>query len=417
MPIMRYDVIVAGAGPAGSTAAREAAARGLTVLMLDKAAFPRDKPCGGGVNVRTARLLPFSLEPVTERVITSVSVSLRRAGLFTRTSHDPVTYLTQRSRLDAFLAERAVEAGAILRDGTAIREVERHDRHVVVRASHESFAGRALIAADGVNGRAARLAGIALPRWMGVALEGNITPSDTVLDTWQDRLALDLGSIRGGYGWLFPKGDHLNVGVGGWKNIGPSLRQQLADLTRFYGLDPEQFWGLRGYQLPVRRPNAPLADGNIALVGDAAGLLDPFSGEGIYYAVRSGQVAAGAVVRYVAGEILDLDPYRQEIERDLLGELRIAHQLKDILQVLPAAYVGLTRSTPIGWPLLSGLMRGDLDYAGVRRRLGPLWLAVSAVSGLVRLAPRIAHPASDDPAVPRHALSRQTGGDIRLEGK
>jgi flavin-dependent dehydrogenase len=109
---MTYDVIVVGAGPAGSTAARECAAAGLSTLLLDKAAFPRDKPCGGGVNLRTARLLPFDLTPVTERVAMGIVFSLRGAPAFMRTSTHPLTYLTERRRLDAFLVEQAIAARA-----------------------------------------------------------------------------------------------------------------------------------------------------------------------------------------------------------------------------------------------------------------------------------------------------------------
>src|SRR5579884_1979732 len=105
---MRYDVVVVGAGPAGSTAARECAQRGLSVLLLDRAEFPRDKPCGGGVNVRTARLLPFDIAPVTERTIFGLRVSVKGGGAFDRLSEEPLSYLTQRRRLDAFLMEKAI---------------------------------------------------------------------------------------------------------------------------------------------------------------------------------------------------------------------------------------------------------------------------------------------------------------------
>src|SRR5437588_195986 len=111
-----FDVIVVGGGPAGSTAAREAAAGGARVLLLDRAAFPREKPCGGGVNGRAANLLPFDLAPVVERTVTGVHFSLRLGGDFTRRYDRPLTYMTQRSRLDAFLVERAVSAGAVLHE-------------------------------------------------------------------------------------------------------------------------------------------------------------------------------------------------------------------------------------------------------------------------------------------------------------
>ena len=212
---MRYDVIVAGAGPGGSTAARECAARGLSVLLLDKAEFPRDKPCGGGVNVRSARLLPFDVAPVTERVIRGVRFSVRQRGAFTRMHGVPLTYLTQRSRLDAYLVERAVQAGARLREGAAVRRVERHPSHIVVRTEGETFQGRALVAADRANGQTAKLAGLDVRRWIVVGLEGNAYPSGSFPGEWEEVLGLDGEAVPGYYGWIFPKGDHLNIGGGG----------------------------------------------------------------------------------------------------------------------------------------------------------------------------------------------------------
>src|SRR4051812_44497190 len=120
---METEVVVVGAGPAGSTAAREIAQRGHQVLLLDRAKFPRDKPCGGGLTVRCAALLPFSIEPVVEQVITGAIIADLDGRRTTRDAGRVLTYLTQRRRLDALLVERAQEAGVEFRDGQPVREV------------------------------------------------------------------------------------------------------------------------------------------------------------------------------------------------------------------------------------------------------------------------------------------------------
>lgn len=238
---MQYDVIVAGAGPAGSTAARECASRGLSVLLLDKAGFPRDKPCGGGVNIRAARLLPFDLSPVAERTIFGMYVSVSQARSFTRYSAEPLTYLTQRRRLDTLLLEQAQRAGAVVRERAAVQQVDARSGRVVVRAGGETFRSRSLVAADGANGPTTKLAGFRLPRWKGIALEANVALDRLTEARWRDVFAIDAASVPGGYGWLFPKGDHVNIGVGGWNSTGPTLRGRLDRLTRFYGFDPAAF--------------------------------------------------------------------------------------------------------------------------------------------------------------------------------
>lgn len=196
---MRHDVIVVGGGPAGSTTARECAARDLSVLLLDKAQFPRDKPCGGGVTVRAARLLPFDLGPVTERTIRGIEWSLRQRGAFRRHGSAPLVYLTQRCHLDRFLLERALGAGATLRERAPIGTVERNTSGVVVRAGGEALSGRVLVAADGANDRTSALAGLGVPRWMAVALKANITPPGGIAPRWQDVFAMDLGLLPQGY--------------------------------------------------------------------------------------------------------------------------------------------------------------------------------------------------------------------------
>ncbi len=413
--IMQYDVIVVGAGPAGSTTARECASQGLSVLLLDKAEFPRDKPCGGGVNMRAARLLPFDLAPVIERTAYGIHFTLRGGGAYRRYAAEPLTYLTQRRRLDAFLVERAVEAGARLRERAAIQVVERRASHVTVRAGGESFLGRALVAADGANGRTVRLAGLEVPRRVLVGLEGNITPAGGVPPDWQQVFGLDLGSVVGGYGWLFPKGDHVNIGVGGWHYAGPQLRGLLDRVTRAYGFDPAHLWGVRGHHLPLRQPGAPLVDGNVLLVGDAAGLLDPFTGEGIYAAVWSGREAAAHLADYLRGDASDLAGYERAVRRALLPELRVSHQCSELFHLSPALQVALVRYLPPMWRLLQRLLRGDQTYTGMRARLGRLAPALDLAADFIRVTPWVQRYAGmREPLAPeRFFRGRRGAGPAR----
>ena len=154
MQRVEHEVVVVGAGPAGSTAARELAARGRDVLLLDRARFPRDKPCGGGVTIRCAQLLPFDIAPVVEHVVTGAEVRLGHLGKRLRRDYDGVlTYMTQRRRLDSFLVEHAQQAGTEFRDGVQVRRVLKlGDGTFEVDAGGERIVTRALVGADGANG-------------------------------------------------------------------------------------------------------------------------------------------------------------------------------------------------------------------------------------------------------------------------
>jgi geranylgeranyl reductase family protein len=386
----RFDVIVVGAGPAGSTAARECAARGLATLLLDKDAFPRDKPCGGGVNVRAAALLPFDLAPVVERAISAIRFTVRQGAGFTRTSAQPLTYMTQRRRLDAYLVERAVASGATLRDGTPVRGVDRRPSHVLVRTDRGAYEGRSLVVADGANGPTARLAGLSTRHRMGVGLEGNVTPASAVPPDWQQTMGLDLGDVPEGYGWLFPKGDHVNIGVAGFGPVGTLLRGRLVRLTASYGYDPKRLWGLRGFRLPMRAGGTTLASGNVLAVGDAAGLLDPITGEGIYAAIWSGRAAAYHLAAYLSGDAGDLRGYEQEVRANLFPQLDVAERWHDVSQLSQATFARLIERSPRAWNLVCRILRGEDTYAGFSRRHRGVAGFVTVLSRLRRLRPGFA---------------------------
>jgi geranylgeranyl reductase family protein len=380
---MKYDLIVVGAGPAGSTLAHEMARSGATVLLLDRARFPRDKPCGGGVTVRAARQLPFDLAPVTERTVWGARFSLRHRPAFERSYPMPLTYMTQRRRLDSFLVERACAEGVRFVDGMRVESIESQKDGFVVRGDSDTFQARAIAGADGANGIVAAALGLD-PCHAAVALEANLPCSDDLMQEWEKIAALDLGSIPGGYSWVFPKGDHLNVGVGGWRFVGPDLRRHLSALCRQYGFDAGRLHSLRGHRLPLRKPGAAIVRDGGLLVGDAAGLVDPLSGEGIHTAIRSAQLAADALRRYLAGEAPDVTSYQSAVDAEIMPELAFSHQLQDVFHYTPGPYVAILRHSGLFWRLLCSLIRGDLTYARFRARLGPLRLLLDAWAAVAR---------------------------------
>jgi len=371
--VSEYDCIVAGSGPAGSTSARLLARAGAKVLMLDRAAFPRDKPCGGGVTIQAGRATDVDLTPVVERTITKAEVSFKLGAPFRREWPEPLAYMTQRCRLDAYLAEQAVAAGVEFRDGAAVRSIENDASGMTVRTKGDVYRGRTVIGADGANGVTAKALGlVANQRRAAVALEGNVPIENGGGERWAETIALDLGGIPGGYSWLFPKGDHVNVGVGGWKYVGPTLRDRLSALCDHLGLDEAKVTNVRGHHLPLRDRDTPIAEGNVLLVGDAAGLVDPLSGEGIFAAFTSGRLAGEAVQRYLAGETDSLASYQESIDLELMSEIDVSYKLQAVFHRFPRLSVAVFRLSDRFWGRLAGLVRGETSYAETEARLGPL---------------------------------------------
>ena len=329
---------------------------------MDKARFPRDKPCGGGLTMRAVRLLPFSVDPVVEDRTTRVRFGLDFRSHFERTTDEPLVLMTQRSRLDAFLAEQAADAGADFRDGVKVTDLALTASGVEARINGRKIAANAALAADGVNGLTARAAGLDEERDYGVALEANVPYGVVSRDRYQGRLCLELANVPGGYGWVFPKGDHVNVGVGGWEREGPRLREHLARFCREYAIPEDRLESIRGYRLPLLRPRARLTRGRLALLGDAAGLVDPLSGDGIYEAFLSARLAADAVL---AG---DLNRYERELRRTLASQLAAAWDAKVALERFPRLTYAVVR-TPFLWNAVVSLIGGEVASPSAMRGL------------------------------------------------
>ncbi len=329
------------------------------MLLLDRARFPRDKPCGGGVTGRAARLLPFSIAPVVEDTVTSVRMRLGFGSWFERGEGNPLVLMTQRIRLDAYLAERAADAGAELRQGVKVTSLVADANGVEVVAGDRRFRGETVVGADGVNGICGRTLGLGGNQAVGVALEGNV-PYERLGDGYRGRAVLELGIVPGGYGWVFPKGDHANIGLGGWEREGPRLRERLGALCAAHGVTSDDLEGVRGYRLPLRSPRSRLARGRAAIVGDAAGLVDPVSGDGMFEAFLSGRLAADAVLDVLAGRAETLDAYGEQLTGRLGTHLWASWGVKAALDRFPRTTFRIARSR-IVWRTVEKLVRGEID--------------------------------------------------------
>jgi len=225
--------------------------------------------------------------------------------------------MTQRRRLDAFLLDAARERGVEVREGTTI-DVTDAPADIV-------------IGADGANGTTARAVGLGQGIVHGVAYEGNIPYGVISKERYGHRAVVELGEIPGGYGWVFAKGDHVNVGVGAWQSEGPRIREHLARVCAAHGLDSSQLEHLRGHRLPLRRPGTVLAGERALAVGDAAGLIDPVSGDGMYECFVSARHAAAAIL---AG---DLSLYAPALDAHLNRLHHASWKLKTALDRWPRA--------------------------------------------------------------------------------
>lgn len=287
----RWDAIVVGAGPAGCAAAYDLAAAGRSVLLLDRAEFPRHKACAGGLTSKTLRALRYSVASVTRATLSAIVVE-KGAGHSTRLeSRTLVCAMTVREELDEYCLRQTIARGAqFVRIGT-IEAIEQDERGVTVRTDGADFAGRFLVGADGVHSRVRQLLYGPEPAWFwrGFALEAQVRPERGC----SADLVFAFDAVRGGYGWIFPKHDHLNAG------LYTATAGEKLDRGRLLGwiegrFDKAAIEGMTGQYLGFGADRAPAAEGRVLLAGDAGGFADPLTGEGIYGAIASGQAAARA---------------------------------------------------------------------------------------------------------------------------
>jgi flavin-dependent dehydrogenase len=199
-------------------------------------------------------------------------------------------------------------------------------------------------------------------------------------------LALELGSVSGGYGWSFPKADHFNVGCGGSHSQGGKLRSHLAALRQHYGLQTAPMLNIRGHHLPTRDEGAPIVRGRALLVGDAAGLVDPMSGEGIFSAFVSGHLAAARLLRFLDGMDADLFPYEAAVEREIMPDIRAAKLLQDAYYYKPGLFFFFLKHSATMRRSLCQIITGERTYASLVRRMRPLVPFIKLWAGRGRAA-------------------------------
>ncbi len=369
-----WDAIVIGAGPAGATAARRLSDAGASTLLLEKQPLPRYKACGGGVPARTLELLDgLDISPVAEGYVETIDVSRLGRHQFRKTSERPLAWMVMRDRFDQFLAELAVESGANLRDATPVQSIVERDGGYEVETPTGSIRARHLLAADGATGPTARWLNIASAPTRSAAYEVEVAAPAAALEHWHGAANVDVGYRPWGYGWVFPKAGKLSVGVVTSPGRGRTIRKQTDRYLARLGLANAEVLKVQGHPIRYRRSiSEPVASERALLLGDAAGLADEFTAEGIAYAVHSANLAAEAVL----GSDDPADAYTQSVNRQVQPELDAARTISRLYYwcVTTWPWLALKTSKHVNylWRAFFRVMRGDSTYADELTRVLPI---------------------------------------------
>ena len=359
----RYDAAIVGAGPAGAFLAYKLAKKGHHVALIEKSVMPRNKPCGGGITPKGIKLLDFPVDDLVKAKVHSVRILRGKQDVLMHTDRAPV-YMVERSEFDKRLAEKAVESGATLIQGASVTGIEMTDGGATIATSIGKYEARTIIGADGAKGKTAQWAGIersnAFEHMLGIELNAPIEDYQ-----YGDSALVDF-DVPGGYGWVFPKGDYYNVGVvTGRTREFHNLNAKLQEFVKKRGLWLKDAGPLVGQRVPTGGSRQAVSKGNALLVGDAAWLAEPVFGEGIAFALKCAELAAGVIEQYVRGAIKTMDGYTALLNETFAKEFADIRRMKFLIYHFPSLSLRVFANSPRLRRAAEGMVNGERSPSGV----------------------------------------------------
>ncbi|MCL7764422.1 geranylgeranyl reductase family protein [Polaribacter sp. Z014] len=318
----KFDVAVIGSGPSGASAALKLAENGVSVVLIEKEVLPRYKTCGGGFVYRGRRNMPFDISSVVEREFKKIDIYFDKAGIhLTSEREEPIISMIMRDDFDNFIVEKAKKAGIVLLQDHKLKNILFEDK-ITLQTSKEDVEVKFVIAADGALSTTAKLAGWEETRHLIPALEYEVEVSKEDFDRLSKEVRFDFDAVPLGYGWSFPKENHLSIGVASTKRTKLDLKKHYKEYLVTLGINEVVSEAFHGFQIPV----SPRTDGffrkNVFLVGDAAGFADPITAEGISNAILSGVIAADAIIESKLESKLAEELYDTKLNKVLIPELK-----------------------------------------------------------------------------------------------
>ncbi|MFZ5448390.1 MAG: NAD(P)/FAD-dependent oxidoreductase [Thermodesulfobacteriota bacterium] len=367
------DVAIIGAGPAGATLAYKLLQGGLKPVLIDKAVFPRGKVCGGGLTFKALKLLPTDLNEVRENEICQVELSFGLRQSFTKSSPQPLLYTVERKRLDTALVDRVRRAGGEVIDGECLEQITTGTRDALtIVTSRRSLKTRVVVGADGARSTVARSVGLKPVDFFHLGLQGEVLQRLIPRKSFESgrTIFLDMGSFPDGYAWGFPRGNLLVLGVMGLAHRGKQLKEYCAHLLAHLGLKQHTF-PLKAHLIPHRVTAKPIVKDRVLLVGDAAGLTDFWTGEGICFALASAHFAGRQILKFFQGDAEALNNYQVQVDREITPELQASYQFSRLFNYLGPLAFRFLGHYDYPWEVFCRIMRGDRSFVEIKKRFRP----------------------------------------------
>jgi geranylgeranyl reductase family protein len=326
---MKYDVVIVGAGPAGASAALEFSKSNLRVLVIEKEFLPRDKPCGGAMPSSVEEILGINLSAVIQNRTSSVKIVRDyKDEVLHKTVGSNAPILVNRAEFDKFILDEALRGGADnieLLEGYKITSVkEKNDTVVLMAEDGREIETSYVIAADGALGKIASKVGLMLYKKFAQSVDVEIITHSDYYHQQKDVMIMNCFCLPQGYGWIFPKeNNRFSCGIGTWGDPINIIHQLKLFIDNTFPKNAVTKMKVKGYPIPIYQGTQTIATKRVLLVGDAAGLVNPVTGEGIRYALLSGKIAAQTIINNAREKnCLVSSLYQKQIHEDIGKELK-----------------------------------------------------------------------------------------------
>ncbi len=384
-----FDVVISGSGPSGSILGYLLSSNGFRVLIIDKEDFPRYKVCAGGIQVKAAELIPFKIDSQIHNIIRKIHLQRKSADDFLGEYDQPLVYTLDRESFDNFLVEKALAAGCVIKTGERVREIIIDTNGVEVFTEKAKYNGKIFTGSDGANGFTIRRFNNYQKMRKIIGYEIEIPVSEFYKKQYfyeqeikeekenfalfdKDCIVLDFGGVKYGYLWLFPKNKKISAGMGGFPEKSKEIKKYLKLFiknSRLLVINDKEELRMQAHFIPVRNKNDFISSYRVLATGDAAGLGDGFTGEGLYNAILSSHLAFTCIDRAFKDSSFEFQDYRERIRNEIMRNIEYSIIISKIFFSSQYFYYKLIKKNENLFRSCCKILRGEKTYQDVVNKL------------------------------------------------
>ncbi|MDD3519849.1 MAG: geranylgeranyl reductase family protein [Actinomycetota bacterium] len=387
-----FDVVISGSGPSGSILGYLLSSNGYSVLIIDKEEFPRYKVCAGGIQVKAAELIPFNIDSQIHNEIRKIHFQRRTKDGFLGEYDEPLMYTLDRESFDSYLVEKAIGAGCTIRTGEKVKDISVDNNEVTVFTDKGKYYGKIFTGSDGASGftikkfndyrKIRKIIGYELEipvsgyfNKRDINGQGKKEQGENIALFERNCIVLDFGGVKYGYLWLFPKNKKISAGMGGLSAKSKEIKKYLSMYiknTELLSINPKEKFQSYAHFIPLRDKKNFISSRRVLATGDAAGLGDGFTGEGLHNAILSSHLAFSSICKALKNSSFEFVDYNEKIRNEIMQNIEYSLIISKIFFSSQYFYYKLIKRNENIFRSCCKILRGEKTYLDVVNKLKPI---------------------------------------------